>query len=93
MCIKDLLDTDRLQDLKLNNRLEQINQWLVKREYKEDNVDSEIERVKLIKKTVSFQKRDKKLMIVQWLVKGGYKKDHVDSEIERVKLIKKLFSI
>ena len=38
-----------------------IVQWLVKREYKEDHVDSEIERVKLIKKTVSFQKRDKKV--------------------------------
>ena len=34
--------------------------WLVKRGYKEDHVDSEIKRVKLIKKTVSFQKRDKK---------------------------------
>ena len=38
-----------------------IVQWLVKRGCKEDHVDSEIETVKLIKKTVSFQKRDKKV--------------------------------
>ena len=46
---------------KLNNRLEKLKQWLVKRGYKEDYVDSEIERVKLVKRTVSFQKRDKKV--------------------------------
>ena len=46
---------------KLNNRLEQLKQFLVKCGYKEDHVNSEIERVKLIKKTVSFQKRDKKV--------------------------------
>ena len=46
---------------KLNNRLELLKQWLVKRGYKEDHVDSEIERVKLVKRTVSFQKRDKKV--------------------------------
>ena len=46
---------------KLNNRLEQLIQFLVKRGYKEDHVDSEIERVKLVKRTVSFQKRDKKV--------------------------------
>ena len=36
-------------------------QFLVKRGYKEDDVDSEIERVKLVKRTVLFQKRDKKV--------------------------------
>ena len=46
---------------KLNNRLELLKQWLVKRGYKEDHVDSEIERVKLVKRTVLFQKRDKKV--------------------------------
>ena len=46
---------------KLNSRLEQLKPWLVKRGYKEDHVDSEIERVKLVKRTVSFQKRDKKV--------------------------------
>ena len=48
-------------DEKLNNRLEQLNQWLVKRGYKEYHIDSEIERVKLVKITVLFQKRDKKV--------------------------------
>ena len=48
---------------KPNNRLEQLIQVLVKRGYKEDHVDSEIETVKLVKKTGSFQKQDK-LMIV-----------------------------
>ena len=32
---------------KLNNRLEQLKQMLVKRGFKEDHVDSETERVKL----------------------------------------------
>ena len=41
---------------KLSNRLEQLKQWLVKPRYKEDHVDSEIEIVKLIKRTVFFQK-------------------------------------
>ena len=36
-------------------------QFLVKRGYKEDDVDSEIERVKLVKRTVLFQKQDKKV--------------------------------
>ena len=45
-------------DEKLNNRLEQLNQWLVKRGYKENHVDSEIERVKLVKRTILFQKQD-----------------------------------
>ena len=36
-------------------------QFLVKREYQEDHVDSEIDRVKLVKRIVSFQKRDKKV--------------------------------
>ena len=46
---------------KLNNRLKQLKQWLVKRGYKEDHVDLETERVKLVKTTVPFQKRDKKV--------------------------------
>ena len=45
---------------KLSNRLEQLKQWLVKPRYKEDHVDSEIEIVKLIKRTVFFQKWEKK---------------------------------
>ena len=63
MCTKDLLHTDRLQGLKekLNNHLEQLKQWLVKRGYREDHVDSEIERIKLVERTVSFQIRDKKV--------------------------------
>ena len=46
---------------KLNNHLEQLKQWLVKRGYKEDHVDSEIERIKLVERTVLFQIRDKKV--------------------------------
>ena len=46
---------------KLNNHLEQLKQWLVKRGYREDHVDSEIERIKLVERTVSFQIRDKKV--------------------------------
>ena len=46
---------------KPNNCLEQLIQFLVKRGYKEDHVDSEIEKVKLVKRTVLFQKRDKKV--------------------------------
>ena len=34
---------------------------MVKRGYKEGHVDSEIERVKLVKRTLLFQKRDKKV--------------------------------
>ena len=45
----------------LSNRSEQLIQSLVKRGYKADHVDLEIERVKLVKRTVSFQKRDKKV--------------------------------
>ena len=41
---------------KLNNRPEQFKQSLVKLRYKEDHVDSENERVKLVKRIVSFQK-------------------------------------
>ena len=33
----------------------------MERAYKEDHVDSENARVKLVKRTVSFQKRDKKV--------------------------------
>ena len=40
---------------KLSNCLEQLKQWLVKPRYKEDHVDSEIEIVKLVKRTVFFQ--------------------------------------
>ena len=41
-----------------------------------DHVDSEIKRVKLIKKTVSFQKRDKKVddgivVIKMWIQRGS----------------------
>ena len=45
---------------KLNNHLEQLKYWLVKRGYKEDDIDSEIETVKLVR-TVLFQKRNKKV--------------------------------
>ena len=46
---------------KLNNHLEQLKQWLVKRGYRKDNVDSKIERMQLVDRTVSFQIRDKKV--------------------------------
>ena len=63
--IKDLMHVNRFERIysieeKLNNLLEQIGQWLVKRGYKEDHVDSEIERVKSVKRIISFQKHDKK---------------------------------
>ena len=45
---------------KVNNRLEQLLQFLVKRGYEEDHVDSEIDQVKLVKRTILFQKQDKK---------------------------------
>ena len=45
----------------LNNHLEQLKQWLVKRGYRKDNVDSKIERIQLVDRTVSFQMRDKKV--------------------------------
>ena len=45
---------------KLNNRLEQLKQLLLNHGYKEDHVDSETERVKLVERTVLYQKRDKK---------------------------------
>ena len=44
---------------KVNNRLELLIQFLVKLGYKEDHVDSEIDQVKLVKRTILFQKRDK----------------------------------
>ena len=47
---------------KLTNRLEQLRQWSVRRRYKEGHVDSEIERVKLVKTIASNQ--TKVLMIV-----------------------------
>ena len=50
-----------LTEEKLNNHLEQLKQWLVKRGYREDHVDSEIERIKLVERTVLFQIRDKKV--------------------------------
>ena len=34
---------------------------MLKRGYREDRVDSEIERIKLIERTVSFQKQKKKV--------------------------------
>ena len=36
---------------KHNNRLEQLKQWLVNRGYKEDHIDSEIERVHFVERT------------------------------------------
>ena len=47
-------------DEKHNNRLKQLKQWPVKLGYKDDYVASEKDRGKLVKKTVSFQERDKK---------------------------------
>ena len=46
---------------KLYNRLQQLIQFFVKCGYKEDHDDSEIERAKLVKRTISFQKRDRKV--------------------------------
>ena len=46
---------------KLNNHFEQFKQWLVKHGYRQDHVDSEIERIKLVEKTVWFKIRDKKV--------------------------------
>ena len=46
---------------KLNNHIEQLKQLLVKLGYREDHVDSEIEGIKLVERTVSFQIRDKKV--------------------------------
>ena len=40
---------------KLNNRLEQLNQWLVNRGYKENHVDLEIESVKLVGRQKSWR--------------------------------------
>ena len=39
----------------------QLKQWLLNRGYRKDHVDSEIERVKLVDRTVLLQKRDKKV--------------------------------
>ena len=50
------LKRTRSIEKKLNSRLEQLKPWLVKRGCKEDYVDSETEKVKLIKRTASFQK-------------------------------------
>ena len=46
---------------KANNHLELLKQWLVKRGYREDHVYSEIERIKLVERTASFQIQDKKV--------------------------------
>ena len=46
---------------KLNKRLQQLKQLLINRGFKEDHVDSQIERVKLVERTVLFQKRGKKV--------------------------------
>ena len=68
MCIKDLLHTWAgckvwkicLTEEK-HNHLEQLKQWLVNREYREDEVYSKIERIKLVERPASFQIRDKKV--------------------------------
>ena len=64
---KDLWHKDRLQGLKefvqqknLNNHFKQLKQWLAKRGYRQDHVDWEIERIKLVEKTVLFQIRSTK---------------------------------
>ena len=44
-----------------HNHLEQLKQWLVNREYREDEVYSKIERIKLVERPASFQIRDKKV--------------------------------
>ena len=46
---------------KLNNHLEQLKQRLIKHGCKEDHVHSEVERIKVAERTVSFQIRDKKV--------------------------------
>ena len=46
---------------KLNRYLDQLKRWLLKRGYREDHVDSEIERIKLVERTVSFHIRDEKV--------------------------------
>ena len=68
MCIKDLLYTWTgckvwkicLAEEKCNH-LEQLKQCLVKRGYREDQVYSEIERIKLVEETASFQIQNKKV--------------------------------
>ena len=46
---------------KLNKHLQQLKQRLIKRERKEDYDHSEIKRIKVVERTVSFQIRDKKI--------------------------------
>ena len=46
---------------KLNNHLEQLELWLIKRGYREIHVDSKTGRTKLVERTVSFQTQDKKV--------------------------------
>ena len=46
---------------KLNIYFEQLELWLIKRGYREFHVDSKIERIKLVERTVSFQIQDKKV--------------------------------
>ena len=46
---------------KLNNHLEQSKSWLVKRGCRKDHVDSEIERIKFVQRTVLFEIQDKKI--------------------------------
>ena len=43
------------------NHIEQLKQWLVERGYREDHVYSEIERIKLVERSVCFEIRDKKV--------------------------------
>ena len=49
-----------LNKKKLNNHHEKLKQWLVKRGYRENHFDSEIERIKLVERAASFQVREKK---------------------------------
>ena len=68
MCIKNLLHTwtgckvwKICSAEEKCNHLEQLKQCLVKRGYREDHVYSEIERIKLVVRTASFQIQDKKV--------------------------------
>ena len=45
----------------IEEKLKQLQLWLVKHTYREDHVYSEVGRKKLVERTVSFQLRDKKV--------------------------------
>ena len=47
---------------KLDNHVEQLKQWLLTHGYREDHFHLEIERMKLVERTVPFQIRDKKIV-------------------------------